>query len=340
MPGVAVDVHAHTHVAAVDQLVAGKPGLTHELEAAPRVLGVASVERNRELFLEQWRHALSDVDARRLTMNRSGIDVQVVSVTPLQYHAWADRGLATDIVAATNESVANLVTKDPSRFSGLAAASLQHPDLACAQLTHAMTALGMRGVEVPTRAGNLDFSAPELEEFWSTAEALGAVIFIHPWGCTLDERLAPFYLGNVVGNPTETTVALSHLIFGGVLDRHPGLKVCAAHGGGYLPYYIGRSDHAWTVRPEARTTERPPSEYLAAMWFDSLVYRSDTLRALIDTVGARRVVLGTDYPYDMGVDDPIARLDDVAGLSDDDRSAILGGNAIELFGLDVPQVLP
>src|SRR5581483_2341249 len=142
-----------------------------------------------------------------------------------------------------------------------------------------------------------------------------------------------FYLANVIGNPTETTVALSHLIFGGVFDRHPRLKVCAAHGGGYLPYYIGRSDHAWLVRPEARTTERPPSEYLGSVWFDSLVYRAETLRHLIDTVGARRVVLGTDYPYDMGVDDPIARLGDVAGLTDGDRSAILGGNAVELFDL-------
>ncbi len=157
-------------------------------------------------------------------------------------------------------------------------------------------------------------------------------MLIHPWGCTLGDRLSAYYLSNVVGNPAETTLALSHLIFGGVLDRHPGLRICAAHGGGYLPYYAGRSDHAWEVRPESRTTARPPSAYLRDLYYDSLVYQAGTLAYLVETVGAGRVLLGTDYPFDMGVTDPLARLD-AAGLDDGARAAIAGGTAAALLGI-------
>jgi predicted TIM-barrel fold metal-dependent hydrolase len=161
-------------------------------------------------------------------------------------------------------------------------------------------------------------------------------VLIHPWGTSLGPRLAAHYLGNVVGQPTETTIALSHLIFSGLLDRHPGLRLCACHGGGYLPVYIGRSDHAWRVRPDARGCARPPSEYLREIWFDSLVFTPRGLEHLVDSAGAGRVVLGTDYPFDMGVDDPLARLDAATGLSEDDRAAIRGQNACELLGLPSP----
>jgi aminocarboxymuconate-semialdehyde decarboxylase len=156
------------------------------------------------------------------------------------------------------------------------------------------------------------------------------VVFVHPWGCSLGERLATHYLGNTVGQPTETTVALSRLIFTGVLDRFPRLKLVAAHGGGYLPTYIGRSDHAWRVRPDARGCAEPPSSYLRRMWFDALVYTPRALRHLVEEVGADRVVLGTDHPFDMGVTDPVARLD-AAGLDPVARDAIAGGNALELL---------
>ena len=139
-------------------------------------------------------------------------------------------------------------------------------------------------------------------------------------------------MSNIVGQPIETTLALSHLIFGGVLDRHPGLRIVAAHGGGYLPTYIGRSDHGWQVRPEARTCQQTPSSYLRKIWFDALVYDQIGLQHLIDRVGADRVVLGTDYPFDMGIDDPLARLA-AARVSEDDRSAIAGGNALALLNL-------
>jgi aminocarboxymuconate-semialdehyde decarboxylase len=152
-------------------------------------------------------------------------------------------------------------------------------------------------------------------------------------GCSLGERLAPSYLSNSVGQPVETAVALSHLIFGGVLDRHAGLKICAAHGGGYLPTYAGRAEHAYQERPDARTMAHPPSEYLSRIWFDCLVYSPQALKALIDQVGVSQVVVGTDYPFDMGYYDIHSLIARVTGLSGADRAALLGGTAAKLLGL-------
>ncbi len=155
------------------------------------------------------------------------------------------------------------------------------------------------------------------------------MIFLHPISCTLDERLNRFYLANTVGQPVENAVALSHLIFSGVLDRHPTLHVIAAHGGGYLPTYLGRSDHAWQVRPDARECANPPSSYLRRLWFDSLVHSPDALRALVDAVGADRVLVGSDYPFDMGVADPVERVH-AAELGAAATELVLGGNAASL----------
>ena len=158
------------------------------------------------------------------------------------------------------------------------------------------------------------------------------MVFIHPWGCSLGPRLGAHFLGNTFGQPAETALALSHLIFGGTLDRHPGLKLLAAHGGGFLPTYIGRSDHAWAERPDARGCAHPPSAYLRRIWYDALVYTPQALRHLVEVVGADKVMLGTDYPFDMGVTDPVERAA-AAGLPAADLTAILSGNAAALFGI-------
>ena len=175
----------------------------------------------------------------------------------------------------------------------------------------------------------VELSDPRLEPFWSRAEELGALVFLHPFGCSLDERLDRFYLANTVSQPAENAVALSHLIFSGVLDRYPQLQLLAAHGGGYLPTTIGRSDHAWKVRPEARRCAEPPSSYLQRIYFDSLVHHPRELRALIEAAGPSQVLLGSDYPFDMGSDHPV---DEVyaAGLPETDASRVLAGNAARL----------
>jgi aminocarboxymuconate-semialdehyde decarboxylase len=191
---------------------------------------------------------------------------------------------------------------------------------------------GLKGVEISSHAEARELSDPDLEPFWSRAEELQAVVFLHPFGCTLDERLDRWYLSNIVGQPVENAVALSHLIFSGVLDRHPGLRILAAHGGGYLPTYLGRADHGWAVRPEAHGCREPPSTYLRRLCFDSVVYDPGALRHLVDAVGADRVLLGSDYPFDMGVDDPVERLR-AADLPPPEYDAVRGGNAVALFDL-------
>jgi aminocarboxymuconate-semialdehyde decarboxylase len=326
------DLHAHCVVPGVRPLVAGQPGLQAELADQARTLGADSVAYNQEI-LPSWLARMADLDDRIATMDRQGVDVQVVTTSPGDYHYWADESLAVEIVDTVNRGIADLVRRRPDRLVGLGMVALQHPELAAIQLARAMTELGLRGAMISTSAAGLDLGHERLEPFWAEAERLGATIFIHPWGCTLGERLARSYLFNVVGNPTETTLALSHLIFGGVLDRHPGLRICAAHGGGYLPLYRGRADHAWRVRGDARTCAEEPSAYLGRLWFDTVVHDPAQLRDLIDAAGATQVVLGTDYPFDMGLDDPIGLLDAVPGLTTAERDLILGTNAERLLGL-------
>jgi aminocarboxymuconate-semialdehyde decarboxylase len=327
-----IDVHAHVDVPAVYGLVADQPGLAAEQAAQFATFGAESIHRNIELMTTSYRPLLDDLSTRLAQMDASGVDVHAVSVVPTLYHYWADAPLANDIVAAANSCVAAVVAEKPDRLAGLATVALQHPELAADQLRMAHTQLGMRGAEISTSAGGRDLSDPALDPFWAAAEELGSFLFIHPWGCTLGSRLALGYLGNVIGQPAETTVALHHLVFGGVLDRFPSLKICAAHGGGYFPHYLGRADHAYQVRPESRLMARPPSEYLDTLYFDSLVYTGDALSRLVSVAGAGHVLLGTDYPFDMGVTDPVARIDAI-GLAAADRDAIVGGTAARLLSL-------
>lgn len=325
-----IDVHAHVATPAADALVAGTAGFARELAAEQAGHSPHSLELNRAQ-LTRLRPQLTDVDARLAAMAAMGVDVQVVGPMPM-HHYWADRPLAADLARATNEAVAAHCARAPRRLVGLATVPLQHPDLAVEELAYALDHLGLRGISVSTTVEGRELADPAFAPVFAAAEQRGAMVFIHPWGCGLGARLATHYLGNTVGQPVETTVALSHLIFSGVLDRYPRLKLCAAHGGGYLPSYIGRSDHAWRHRPDARGCAEPPSSYLRRMWFDSLVYTPQGLTHLVSVVGPDRVVLGTDYPFDMGVDDPLARLDAADGLSAATRAAIRGDNAIALLG--------
>jgi aminocarboxymuconate-semialdehyde decarboxylase len=200
-------------------------------------------------------------------------------------------------------------------------------------LDHALRQ-GLSGVEISSHAPGRELSDPAYEPFWTRAEESGAVVFLHPFGCTLDERLDQWYLSNTVGQPTENAVALSHLIFSGVLDRHPGLKLIAAHGGGYLPTHIGRSDHAWSTRPDTGAAcAHPPSSYLKRLYFDSLVHDPHVLRELIRVAGADRVLLGSDFPFDMGTEDPVGALR-AARLPEADFHAVRGGNAAALLRKD------
>ncbi|MFF2486198.1 amidohydrolase family protein [Microbacterium sp. NPDC058062] len=273
---------------------------------------------------------LVDVELRLSLMDQAGIDHQLVSPSPVHYYEWADEDKAILLSRAVNDGMAQLVSAEPRRLTGLGVVPLRYPDRAVQELRRAVEELELAGVEIPTTGGDFELSSPLLDPFWQEAEDLGALIFLHPWGCTLGTRLDRYYLANTVGQPVETAVALSHLIFSGVLDRHPRLKILAAHGGGYLPTYIGRSDHAWHVRPDARTCTRRPSDYLRDIYYDSLVYDSDALHTLLDRVGPERVLMGSDYPFDMGVDDPVSRID-AAALTPEIARDIKGRTAAGLL---------
>jgi aminocarboxymuconate-semialdehyde decarboxylase len=333
-PAPVIDIHAHLAVPEAEALVADAIGMAAEAQAEQVTHSAESLEVNRAQ-LARVVPVMRDLDRRLADMDAMGVDIQAVGPMPM-HHYWADEALAVDFTRAANEGIAAFCARAPQRLVGLGTAPLQHPGLAAEELRHGMTALGLRGVSVSTTVAGRELADPAHEPFWAAAEETGALVLIHPWGTTLGPRLAAHYLGNTVGQPTETTVALSHLIFSGLLDRHPGLRLCACHGGGYLPVYIGRSDHAWQVRPDARGCARPPSEYLRDIWFDSLVFTPRGLEHLVAAAGANRVVLGTDYPFDMGVSDPLARLDATTGLSETDRTAIRSQNAASLLGLAAP----
>ncbi len=328
-----IDVHAHVLLPGADEAVAGQPGLLAARELDARRNGPAALAVSGPMVASRLT-LLTDVPARLAAMDDAGVDIQLVSPSPSHYHYWADEDLARSVWELANAGVAAHCAAAPDRLIGLGLVPLQHPGLAAAALDHALS-LGLRGVEISSHAPGApgrELSDPAYAPFWARAERTGALVFLHPFGCTLDERLDRWYLSNTVGQPAENAVALSHLIFGGVLDRHPGLRIIAAHGGGYLPTHIGRSDHAWRVRPDARDCANEPSSYLKRMWFDSLVHSPAVLRALIGAVGADRVLLGSDFPFDMGTDDPLGALR-AAGLTESDFHAVRGGNAADLLGL-------
>jgi aminocarboxymuconate-semialdehyde decarboxylase len=330
---IAIDMHAHALIGKAEDIARQQERWRRETQEAARLTGKESAEHNQRLMQTAYLAGLTRVEARLASMDAAGIDVQAVSPVPMQYHYWAERAVAEEIVAATNSGIAAICAGHPDRFAGLGSVAMQFPELAADQLEHAMRELRLKGVIISTAVNGAELADPRFEVFWARAEALGAVVFIHPMGCSLGARLIPYYFSNVIGNPAETTVALAHLIFSGMFDRHPKLKVVAAHGGGYFPFYTARFDHGWRVRPEAHTCASAPSSYLKKIWFDSLVYQPEQLEYLIRRAGAASVVLGTDFPFDMGIEDPIALLNSVTSLSADDRALIRGGNAARLLSI-------
>ena len=327
----AVDVHAHLLIPTVESLAAGRPGLEEAkaLDArrnGPEALAVSGPMVAARIPL------LTDVAERLAAMDKQGIDVQLVSPSPSHYHPWADPDTARALWREANRATADHCAQAPDRLRGLGLAPLQHPGQLIEALDNALD-VGLLGVEISSHAPGRELSDPAYEPLWARAAQTGALLFLHPFGCTLDERLNRWYLSNSVGQLVENAVALSHLIFSGVLDRHPALRVIAAHGGGYLPAHLGRADHSWRVRPDARGCAHEPSSYLRRLYFDSLVHAPGALRSLVHAAGTDRVLLGSDFPFDMGSEDPIGDLR-AAGLAPSAYEAIAGANAAALLDLE------
>jgi predicted TIM-barrel fold metal-dependent hydrolase len=260
--------------------------------------------------------------------------MEVLSINPFWYDR--ERDLAGQIVKIQNEKLAELCASKPDRFAAFASLTLQAPDLAVQQLETAVKKQGLKGAAIGGVVNGVEFSDPKFHPVWAKAEELGVPLFIHPQGIPeLSKRLSGNgWLGNTIANPLETTIALSHLIFEGTFDRFPGLKVIAAHGGGYLPSYADRSDHACLVGPKGCNPEiklkKQPTEYLKQIYFDSLIFSPEAIRHLVAQVGASQVVLGSDYPYPWQMQ-PVDHIFASTSLSDEDKANILGRTAAKLL---------
>jgi aminocarboxymuconate-semialdehyde decarboxylase len=325
-----IDTHGHLLVPEANALAEGHPREAADAAAERASFSAASIAANQAQISRVWPQ-LTSVARRLADLDAIGVDIQLVGPMPMHRY-WAEPDLAAKLTTVTNEAVAAHCADGAGRLLGLGTLPLQHPALAVRELERAVSERGLKGVSVSTNVDGRELADPAFDPVWEAAAGLGAVVFVHPWGCSLGSRLATHFLGNTFGQPAETALALSHLIFDGALDRHPRLKLLAAHGGGFLPTYIGRSDHAWEQRPDARGCAQPPSSYLRRIWYDALVYTPQALRHLIEAAGSDKVVLGTDYPFDMGVTDPVERAT-AAGLPASDLTAILSGNAAALFGI-------
>ena len=318
-----VDIHAHCAIPKALELMGkpplGGPGMRPDLD---------------------MKGAL---DLRLSVMDAQAIDIEALSINP-NWYGITDRDLAAQVIQVQNEALAEACATTPERFVAFASVALQFPDLAAQQLEEGVRKYGLKGAGVGGNVAGEELADPKFHPFWQKAEELGVLVFIHPQADGAPTQLGHRfkgngYLSNVIGNPLETTIALAHLIFEGTLDRFPGLKICAAHAGGFLPSYAGRFDRGCPTRPdlcpggEHGCIEKAPSEYLKQMYFDTMLFRPEGVRHLAAEVGVSQLMVGTDYPFPW-TDSAVDLIMETPGLSDADKRAILWGNAARLLGLE------
>jgi aminocarboxymuconate-semialdehyde decarboxylase len=314
-----IDVHAHCHFHEAGALLGG----------AGTAAQVSPVRGAEEVYVE--------IDKRIAAMDAQAIDLEVLSINPFWYDR--ERDLASQIVKIQNEKLAELCASKHDRFAAFASLTLQAPDLAVRELETAVNKQGLKGAAIGGAVNGAAFSDPQFHPVWAKAEELGVPLFIHPQGIPeLNKRLAGNgWLTNAIAFPAETSIALAHLIFEGTFDRFPKLKVIAAHGGGFLPSYADRSDHACLVGPKGCNPDiklkKEPTEYLKQIFFDSLIFSPEAIRHLAAQVGPAQIVLGSDYPYPWQLQ-PVDHIFASASLSDEQKADILGRTAAKLFNLE------
>lgn len=325
----AVDIHAHLNVASAAEII------RNSVPDAPSTFPfscAATDAANGKLF-QKIGPKLNGVESRIADMDEMGVDVQAISPSPGQYYYFAPPEVGRAVTTVINNGIADAVACHPDRLVGMGTVPLQNTEMAIAEMHRCVNELGFRGIEISTNVNGRELADEVFRPFFAAAEELGIVLFLHPLGFTHGQRLSEHYLDNIIGNPLESTIALSHLIFGGVLQRHSGLKLCVAHGGGFLPGYWGRMDHAYKVREDCcQHISRKPSEFLRQIWLDTLVFDENQLEELVRTHGVDKLCMGSDYPFDMGADDPVGFH---RNLVEETRRKIVGENAAELLGLTV-----
>lgn len=325
-----IDMHSHVMVPEAAALVAPHVDLSTVPLAHFATPNTQALNRKQDA---DRRPNMLDASVRLADMDAAGIDLQIIMPPPGQCTYTIPPDLAAQAARIINDGMAAFVAQHPQRFAALGTVPMQDPAASVTELNRCMGELGLKGVQILTNVAGKELSDPAFAPFWARAEELGAVVLIHPNGFTEASRMTRFYFNNVVGNPLETTLALHYLIFDGVLERHPALKLIAVHGGGYLASYSGRIDHAWGARTDAHgNLPQPPTTYLKRVFFDSVVFTPHQLRNLVDVFGAGQIVMGTDYPYDMAESDPVGHLAS-AELDEATFAAIAGGNSRKLFGI-------
>jgi len=327
-----IDIHAHLFpICLLEPLFRGEAwhGITVDKDAQGRmVFGLGG-------RMQVLSPAFSwNVEQRLADMDSLGVDIQVVS-TFIGYYSFQSDDEAAAACREANDEVAGMTSAYPDRFSGFCTLPMQNVGYAIAELERGVTDLGLKGAMLDDTVHGRTLDHPDLLPFWQAAEQLGAVIFFHQGGPTVvNQRTEAYHLPNTIGNLTDRTITFASLVFGGVMDKCPDLKVCLAHGGGYTCFGIGRMDRGWQVRPEARVNiESPPSSYLSRFYYDCLTHSEQALRFLIDAVGAERVVFGTDWPADMAIDWPVSWVLSLESLTEREKELILCKNAEGLLGL-------
>jgi aminocarboxymuconate-semialdehyde decarboxylase len=322
---ITIDIHSHIAIPEAAELV--KPYLD---PATSPLINFATLQTKvLNARQDSDRRGLMTGDEQRLAdLDAMGIDLQLVMCAPPQCYYTVPLDIAVKAAWSVNDGLAAYVAARPERFVALGTVPMPDGNEAARELERCMTRLKFKGVQILTNVAGKELSDPAFAPFWKKAEQLGAVVLIHPNGFSEAQRFSRFYFNNIIGNPLETAIALHYLIFDGVLERHPDLKIIAVHGGGFLGAYPGRIDHAWGARSDARgDLPKPPSSYLRKIYVDTVVFTPQQLTALVATFGIDHVLMGTDYPYDMADYDPLQLLAVTVSLDDSARGAIAGGNA-------------
>ena len=328
-----IDVHCHLATPASRELV--EAHFRPEYEPYNFHMGEDSKEHNRRAG-NAIQDALTNPAARIEYMDKMRIDVQGLATFVSEYFYWAPPREAAEASRVQNDNLAAAVAAHPDRFVGMGATvPLQDVDLAITEMERAVDELGLRGLQIGGTVDGHNLDEPRFRPFWEAVEDRGIPVILHPSGYQEGQRFSDYFLTNCIGNPLETTVAVTRMIFSGLFEEHPGIKLVLLHGGGYVAVYAPRSDHVWEVRPETRVhiPDHPPSYYMKRLYYDTMLFQPLHLRHLIEIVGSDRVMLGTDFPFDMSETDPVGLIDAVDGLSDDERVAIKGGTAREVYGL-------
>jgi aminocarboxymuconate-semialdehyde decarboxylase len=272
-----------------------------------------------------------DMQRRLSDMDAAGIDMQLISNTPQTFLYNQDPSLTAAMAALQNDQIATAVAANPKRLMGLATLPMQAPTLAADELHRAIRSLGLKGAQIGSNVNGRNLDDKVFEPLWAAANELAALMMVHPTQVAGAERLGSYYLANLIGNPLDTTIAAACLVFGGVIERHPRIKFLMVHGGGFVPYQAGRFRHGWHVRAEPRATlAAPPDDSLNRLFFDTIVHDQSVLQFLVSSAGASRVLVGSDYPFDMGTLDGVRQVRALP-LSEPDKATILGGAARALL---------